>query len=106
LSEPVLSLSRKAMRAIAALRVEFEHRLALRKALHLPPGVLTPLSDEYNARLQKIVREGLSTSEASDVRIKCPDCGREATVTPEVLRWKCVCSPYVVRYSFQTSVEV
>lgn len=103
MSEPVLALTQKAMRAIIELRAEFAERFKMRKLMHLPPGVLTPLSEEYERRLKAIVREGLSTDEVGrDIRIECPDCKRQATVASDVLRWKCVCSPHVVRYSFQT----
>lgn len=101
-----MRLSDRAKRALVALHAEFQHKLENRKYLYLPPGVLTPLSEEYESRVKQIIREGMEeTRNDRGVRVKCPDCGRESNIAGDVKRWSCVCSPRDERYAFQTYVE-
>lgn len=101
-----LALSDRAKAEIIALRAEFAGRLESRKMLHLPPGVLTPLSEEYEKRLKAILRSGMTeTRNDRPVRVKCPKCARESTIAGDVQRWSCVCSRDE-HFAFQTYVEV
>ena len=98
----VHQLTHRAKVAIAELYREFKQRLTLADYALLPPSFYRQLSDEYERRLNEIIREGTEETTADRyVRVKCPKCGREANIAGDVERWTCICSS-IERWAFQT----
>lgn len=100
-----MQLTRRAKEAIVALRDEFRLRVFFTEGVIKPPSFWQKLQCDYGDRLNAIVREGMEeVHNDRDVRIKCPDCGRQGTVPGDQVRWSCSCSPRVERFTFQTSI--
>jgi hypothetical protein len=104
----VHKLTDRARHAIIALHSEYKQRLNFAKfALYsMPQGpYLKTLSDEYESKLQAIIREGTEeTRNDRYVRVKCPECNRIEQIAGDVERWTCICGP-VERMAFQTYEE-